>query len=204
MNANNTAIVLIGYQNDYFSKDGILHAVVEESLNANNVLNNTINLIHSLDGQNVLIVSTPICFTDQYEELNDPVGILKIVKEAGAFKAGTSGAETIPEIKQLSYAITEIPGKRGLDAFSNTELDTIFNKHGIRNVILAGVVTSVCIDTTGRTAHSKGYKVSILSDCTAGRTPYEQAFYCSDIFPIYADVIDSKALVSQLRHDKAA
>jgi len=198
MEKNTTALILIGYQNDYFSKNGILYSIIEESLSANNVLNNTVDLINALRSKNMLIVSTPICFTENYEELNEPVGILKIVKEAGAFQQGTVGAETITEIKQFGNTITEMPGKRGLDAFSNTGLDALFQKHGIRDVIIAGVVTSVCIDTTGRTAQAKDYNVSVLSDCTAGRTLYEQEFYCQEIFPIYAKVIDSKKLVSLL------
>jgi hypothetical protein len=37
--------------------------------------------------------------------------------------------------------------------------------------------------------------VSILKDCTAGRTSFEQNFYCENIFPLYAAVIDSEALL---------
>jgi len=204
MKIGNTALILIGYQNDYFADDGILHSVIEESLCANDVLNNTINLIKELSAENVLMISTPICFTHQYEELDNPVGILKIVKEAGAFKAGTKGAETIEELKQFGDAITEVPGKRGLDAFSNTALKDILTQHNITNVVIAGVVTSVCVDTTGRSAHAQGYQVSILEDCTAGRTSYEQAFYCESIFPIYSRVVTSHGLLNQLKNEKAA
>ena len=43
--SDKTAILLIGYQNDYFSADGVLQSVVEESLSTNKVLENTISLI---------------------------------------------------------------------------------------------------------------------------------------------------------------
>ena len=61
--------------------------------------------------------------------------------------------------------------------------------------MIAGVVTSICIDSTGRAAHERGYRVSILKDCTAGRTSFEQNFYCENIFPLYASVIESKELL---------
>ena len=198
MNFSTTALLLIGYQNDYFSPDGILHGVIEESLHANDVLSNTINLLDQLKGESLLIISTPICFTANYEELENPVGILKAVKEAGAFKVGTEGAETIGELKQFGDSIVEVPGKRGLDAFSNTELNEILQNHGVEDVVIAGVVTSVCVDTTGRSAHEQGYRVAVLSDCTAGRTSYEQHFYCENIFPIYSEVIDSWELLARL------
>ena len=56
-------------------------------------------------------------------------------------------------------------------------------------MVVCGAVTSICIDSTGRAAHERGYRVTILSDCTASRTPYEQEFYCENIFPLYANVL---------------
>lgn len=199
MEVTKTAVILIGYQNDYFAKDGVLHSVIEESLNANNVLMNTVHFLTQLQNSDVIVISTPICFVNNYEELSNPVGILKVVKEVGAFKEGSLGAETIPEIKAFGDKVIEITGKKGLDAFSNTALDELLCKHGIKNVVIAGVISSVCIDSTGRSAHAKGYNVSILSDCTAGRASYEQAFYCDEIFPIYANVTDSHSMLSRLK-----
>ena len=87
-------------------------------------------------------------------------------------------------------------GKRGLNAFSNTRLDELLTERGIEHVVLAGAVTSICIDSTGRAAHERGYQVSVLSDCTASRTKMEQTFYCEQIFPLYAAVTDAKSLLN--------
>ena len=65
----------------------------------------------------------------------------------------------------------------------------------IDHVVIAGAVTSVCIDSTGRYAQELGYKVSILSDCTAAKSVFEQSFYCDSIFPVYANVITSQELL---------
>jgi nicotinamidase-related amidase len=190
MDPQHTALVLIGYQNDYFATDGVLYRVIEESSRVTGTLANTVGLLERLYPTPVLIVSTPIGFTPDYSELVEPVGILKTIKEIGAFKAGTKGAETIAELLQFGERIIEVPGKRGLNAFSNTDLDNLFEKRDIKHVVFAGVVTSICVDSTGRSAYERGYKVSILSDCTAGRTTFEQDFYCESVFPLYAEVID--------------
>jgi nicotinamidase-related amidase len=131
------------------------------------------------------------------------VGILKTIKEVGAFKAGTKGSETIPELQRFGDRIIEIPGKRGLNAFSNTDLDRLLRDRGITDVVLAGTVTSICIDSTGRSAHERGFKVYILSDCTSARTNFEQDFYCEQIFPLYADVINHWELLKRLEVDTA-
>ncbi|MFK7923440.1 MAG: cysteine hydrolase [Bacteroidia bacterium] len=185
----NTALVLIGYQNDYFAEDGILNPVVQSSLAHFNTLPNTVRLLDRITKTDATIISTPIQFTSEYMEIFQAVGILKTIKDLGAFKKGTDGAKTIPALREYGTEILEIPGKRGLNAFSNTKLDDIFVKKEIDTVIIAGVVSSICIDSTGRDAFEKGYRVIILSDCTCARTIEEQNFYCENIFPVYSEVM---------------
>ncbi|MGQ9871976.1 cysteine hydrolase family protein [Leptodesmis sp.] len=129
-------------------------------------------------------MTTPIFFTPNYEELIDPIGILKTIKDVGAFQAGTLGSEMIKELEPFKDRILEVPSKHGFNAFINTNLDKILKQRGITNIVLAGAVTSICIDSTGRAAHEKGYHVKILSDCTSARTVLKQEFYCSGIFPL--------------------
>jgi nicotinamidase-related amidase len=198
MKPQHTALVLIGYQNDYFSPTGILHGVIEESSKVTNVLANTVHLINCLASTPALIVTTPIFFTPNYEELIDPIGILKTIKDVGAFQAGTPGSETIKELEPFKDRILEVPGKRGFNAFINTNLHEILKQQEITNIVLAGAVTSICIDSTGRAAHEKGYYVTILSDCTSARTVLEQEFYCSGIFPLYAEVVTHSELLKRM------
>jgi len=194
MNKNKTALILIGFQNDYFAEDGILKSVVEESSKITGVLDNTISLLNNLE-DDVLVISTPIVFSENYSELKDPVGILKTITEVGAFKANTKGSQTIKEFDAFKHKIKEIPGKQGLNAFVNTTLEELLHENDISHVILAGTVCSICIDSTGRSAVEKGFSVTMLSDCISGRTVFEQKFYNENIFPLYAAVQSSKELI---------
>ena len=200
MESHDTALILIGFQNEYFSPQGTLYGFLR---GASQVLANTVELVERLRSTPILIVDTPIIFTPDYSERVEPTGILKSVKELGAFKAGTRGSETLPEIRRFGERIVEVPGKRGLNAFSNTDLDDLLQRRGITTVALAGCKTSLCIDSTGRSAYDKGYRVLILSDCTASTDDFEQQFYCEKIFPLYAEVTDHEQFLGQLdlRHD---
>lgn len=195
MNPHKTALILIGYQNDYFASDGILTGVIEASAKVTHALENTVNLLAALADVPVLKVTTPIIFSENYTEIVEPVGILKTIKEVGAFNATSSGSATVPELKPFQDAILEVPGKCGFNAFINTDLGDILKARGITDVVLAGAVTSICIDSTGRFAHEQGYRVSILSDCTSARTTFEQDFYFENIFPIYANTLSSEQLL---------
>ena len=198
MNPNNTAFILIGYQNDYFAKDGILHSVIEEASRVHGVLDHTLEILEKLAPTNVPLITTPIQFTPDYHELVDPIGILKTIKEVGAFKAGTTGSATIDEFAPYKDLITEVPGKRGLNAFSNTELEKLLKERNIENLVLAGAVTSICIDSTGREAFERGYRVTQLSNCTSGRTLIEQDFYCENVFPLYSEVQTHSQVLAKL------
>lgn len=197
MNLSKSAIIFIGYQNDYFADEGILRGAIEESAKTNDVLQNTLDLIDSTKNSGATLIQTPIHFTETYEELENPVGILKVIQDVGAFQKGKAGSEIIPAFKNYAERIQVVDGKRGLNAFSNTELETTLIRNGIENVVLAGAVTSICIDSTGRAAHERGYSVFVLDDCTAGRSNFEQKFYCENIFPLYATVLSSKDFIAE-------
>ncbi len=197
MKIGKSAVVLIGYQNDYFAEDGVLQSVIEESGRTRKVLANTLALIKALKDTPAMLVATPIVFTADYSELVEPEGILKAIKEAGAFRLGTKGGKTIPEFVAYGERILEVTGKRGLNAFSNTRLHEELQERDITDIYLAGAVTAICINSTGRAAFEKGYHVHILSDCTAGRSPVEESFYCETIFPLYAEVLTSAGLLSR-------
>ncbi len=189
---------MVGYQNDYFAANGILRGVVEEPDRVDSVLVNTLDFIRAVVSTPITIISTPIVLEPGYRALANSVGILDTIKASGAFKAGTAGADNIPELTAFGDRITYVKGKVGFNAFSSTELDRILKERGIKDVLVAGMVTSLCIDSTGRAAYERGYGVQILSDCTSARTRAEQDFFCKNIFPLYGGVLDSHQALEQL------
>ncbi len=136
MDPATTALVLLGFQRDFFAADGLLHEVIDDV--GDEVLTRTLALLTGLAGSPVLLVSTPIVFTPSYEELVDPVGVLRLIQERRAFQSGEPGAETLPELAPFEHVIVELPGKRGLDAFTDTELDALLRSRGVNDVVLAG------------------------------------------------------------------
>ncbi|MCC6776768.1 MAG: cysteine hydrolase [Hyphomicrobiales bacterium] len=60
-----------------------------------------------------------------------------------------------------------IVSKHRFGAFEGTDLDLILRSNGIRTVIVTGVATNVCCETTARQAFLKDYYVVFSSDCNA-------------------------------------
>jgi nicotinamidase-related amidase len=59
--------------------------------------------------------------------------------------------------------------KSRYSAFIGTELDLILRSHSIDTLIIGGVLTNVCCESTAREARMRDYKVVFLSDGTATR-----------------------------------
>ncbi|MGV2486286.1 UNVERIFIED_CONTAM: cysteine hydrolase, partial [Bacillus mycoides] len=89
--------------------------------------------------------------------------------------------------------------KTTLDSFHKTNLNELLQEKGIEHVIISGMQTEYCVDTTTRRAFSEGYKVTLVSD--AHSTFDTDVLRAEDIvkhhnvvFGSFADVITLKDL----------
>lgn len=167
MNIKETALVLVEFQNDFLHAEGRLYGAVKEVVQATHMLDNTRKLITQARAQGMTIIHVPISFSSAYHEMGqNPTGILAVVKGAGACIRGSWGSQIIEQLTPLVDEII-IEGKSGISAFQGTNLDEILTRYGIRHIVLAGLLTHVCIESTVRSAYDQGYVVTALSDCMA-------------------------------------
>jgi biuret amidohydrolase len=112
---------------------------------------------------------------------------------------GEPGHDIIP-------ALYPVPGepvidKPGKGAFYQTELELMLRNRGIENLLVCGVTTEVCVNTTVREANDRGYRCVVLSDCCASYFPEFHAAGLSMIKAqggIFGWVAGSKAALAAL------
>ena len=82
---------------------------------------------------------------------------------------GEAGHDIIPELYPLeSEIVIDKPGK---GAFYATELGGVLQDNGIENLLVCGVTTEVCVNTTVREANDRGYRCVVISDGCASYFP---------------------------------
>jgi nicotinamidase-related amidase len=82
---------------------------------------------------------------------------------------GEAGHDIIPALYPLdSEIVIDKPGK---GAFYATELGEVLQTYGIDNLLVCGVTTEVCVNTTVREANDRGYRCVVLADGCASYFP---------------------------------
>ncbi len=180
-----TALVLVDIQNDYFPGGRMeLEGSAEASLRAGEIL--------SLFRQNHLRV----------------VHIRHLSTRPGAtfFLPGTKGAEIHENVRPLP-AETVIE-KHYPNSFRDTGLLEILKKEGITRLVIAGMMTHMCVDATTRAAFDFGFDCTLIHDACAtrsltfGRTTvpaaHVHASFLAALGAVYAKVLGAEEYLSAL------
>ncbi len=82
---------------------------------------------------------------------------------------GEPGHDIVAELAPVAgEPVIDKPGK---GAFYQTDLDLVLKNRGIGTLLVCGVTTEVCVNTTVREANDRGYRCVVLSDCCGSYFP---------------------------------
>lgn len=123
-----------------------------------------IKLLHSFFSNN----SMPIIFTQHGHNKNELTPPIKnqLVKKwgvTGSIHAGSSEWQFIPAIREM-VGESEIVAKNTYDAFINTNLAELLERDKVGRVVVCGVMTDCCCETTARSAFNRGWETWLVGD----------------------------------------
>jgi ureidoacrylate peracid hydrolase len=159
-----SAVMVIDMQNGFVHERGSLRSIGTALPGIDGVIGETQELLADARGAGLPVVYTRHQwrrgFVDAPRSVIErfPPGTKPL--EEGSWDAAICDA-LAPEREDV------IVDKNRYDAFLYTDLDLILRALGVKRLLVTGVVTSVCVESTVRSAHMRDYSVTVASDCTA-------------------------------------
>ncbi len=88
--------------------------------------------------------------------------VIFIQHEDDGMRKGTEPWKLLPALERSDADL--VVEKQACDSFYRTELSSLLDLHGIKQLIITGCATDFCVDTTVRAAASRDYKVVVIKD----------------------------------------
>lgn len=138
------ALLVIDVQNDYFPGGKMALHQPEQALAQVNQLENYF-----------ISKNLPVIYIQH----------IKHAENADFFGAGTIGAELHPELKTDAQSI--IIEKHFPNSFLETTLAATLRELSVEQLVICGMMTHMCVDSTTRAAREMGYQPILIADATA-------------------------------------
>jgi len=104
--------------------------------------------------------------------------------------------ELVPELEQQSGDI--LVTKYSWGAFLGTDLDNSLRMRGVTQIFLAGVATSIGVESTARSAYDLGYNIVLVLDAMTDRSAEAHQFSVEKIFPRLGETTTTEEVLKQL------
>ena len=167
--AAETALIVVDMQNDFARQDGALF--VPDSADTIEPIR---SLLHEAREKGATVV-----FTQDWHRSDDTEFRIWPVHAV----AGTPGAEVIDSLEARDDELRV--KKLRYDAFYGTSLDHLLRLSGVRNVVVTGTVSNICVLHTAGKAALHGYRVVVAEDGISSLDPFDQALALRQVTEVF-------------------
>jgi nicotinamidase-related amidase len=167
------ALLIIDMQRDFLEPGGFGAALGNDVAMLRRAIEPTRRVLEAARGRRMLVIHT------REGHRPDLADLPAAKRERGRFATrigdlgpmgrilvrGEPGHDIIPELAPVAgEPVVDKPGK---GAFHATDLEAMLRNRGIAQLIVCGVTTEVCVNTTVREANDRGFDCLVLEDCVA-------------------------------------
>jgi nicotinamidase-related amidase len=171
------ALVIIDMQRDFLEPGGFGAALGNDVSLLAPIVPNLAKLLQAFRNCGLTIVHTKECHQPDLSDCPPAKrsrgrGTLRIGEEGPMGRiliAGEPGNDFVPALTPRSGEI--VLAKPGKGAFYATDLQAKLRNLGISQLIVTGVTTEVCVQTTMREANDRGYECLLVEDATESYFP---------------------------------
>lgn len=184
-----TALVVIDVQNDFSAEGGFVARGGRDVSQIPKMASRLRELIDHARRARVLLVFIRCSYSSEGNRYLSDVWLEQAARRQGGgytltpvCQDDTWGVEFYGNISPTSDDIVIV--KHRYSGFHGTDLDLVLRSRGIRTVVLTGVSTHVCVETTAREAFVRDYYTVVVGDCCAAysKAEHETALMLIDRF----------------------
>lgn len=196
LSSSNTALIVVDVQNDFCHNQGVFSKYKSVTLDhVEQAISNLSTLIDKCREFNLPIIfikTTHSDWTNSPSWLKRMEGAAEKMSICPPDSWGSNFYHVAP--RESDCIVT----KHRYSAFIGTDLDLILRSKGIENILVSGVATNVCVESTARDGYHRDYNVILVEDCCGAYDKAEHAASLNNISKFFGTVATSEILLSIL------
>lgn len=193
-----SALILIETQNEWMHEEGKLYnALVTDKDMMHNSMANIEKILDHARKNNIKIIHVGLRFEKGYPELaNGKSGLRKAIPNAGTFPINEFGSQFYETVQPIENEFV-VTGRVGASGFTGSNLDMYLRNNKIENLYLVGYATHVCVESTLREAHEKGYNTFLISDGTSAFNRTQQDYVINEVVHHFGEHLTTKEFMNE-------
>lgn len=192
------ALILIETQNEWMHQNGKLYkALVKDKEMMQTSIKNIEKALAYARHNNIEVIHVGLRFEKGYPELaNGKSGLRKAIPNAGTFPIHDFGSRFYETVKPIEGEFV-VTGRVGASGFTGSTLDVYLRNNKIENLYLTGYATHVCVESTFRDGHEKGYNTYVISDATSAFNKIQHDYFLSEIVHHFGEHLTTNEFIKQ-------
>lgn len=188
-----TAVVIVDMQNDFCHPDGAFSRLANMTIRDLDGLLSSTNRLVATARQN----GHRVIWVRMVWESDAEMGLLGrgLLADEG-LRAGTWGAELVDglDVREQDLQVT----KKRFSAFFGTRLEELLREHDVEALVVGGVRTDYCVESTVRDAFFRDLETWVVRECVAGYFHDLHENSLVEMGSIFADVVSLDEAVELL------
>ena len=166
LNRNRAALIVVDMQNSFCADDGGCGKPGLPIQNLQKAIDPCVRLVAAARAAEVPVIFTRYVYRPDYADGGVMIKhLLPELKDAGALQAGTWDIEIVPKLTPEDGDF--IIDKNRPSSFYATNLETMLNGLDVESLVVCGVTTNCCVESTVRDASHRDYKTFVVQDAVA-------------------------------------
>ena len=188
-----SAIIVVDMQNDFCAEGGYIHKIRQADMSGNAPLAERIMaLVKAGRAAGAMVVWIKANYERKYLSGQALAKLDEMSVDLVCCEGGTCGWDFYAVEPLADELIVE---KHTYSAFYGTELDGVLRFNGIRTLVMTGVATNVCVESTLRDGYFNGYYTVMPVDCVGSYAPDLHESSLKNVRNLFGDVPHSQEVM---------